>query len=60
MLYWRESFGFIAVLGAVTLYFVGLAFSLVLDLQPQKRLRFKLMRDFRSFEAYLFKDDKDQ
>ena len=57
MLYWRESFGFIAVIGAVTLYIVGLAFSLVFDLQPQKRLRYKLMRDFRSFEAYLFKDD---
>jgi hypothetical protein len=49
--------GFIAVLGSMALYFTGLLFAIIFDIQPQKRLKYKLYRDFRSMDKYLFKDE---
>ncbi len=57
MNYWRESFGFIAILGAISIYAFGILLSLIFDVQPQKRLVYKLLLNFRSFDTYLFDPD---
>jgi hypothetical protein len=58
MLFWNQSMGFIAVIGAMSLYLVGLLVVIIFDVQPQKRLKYKLTRDFRSMDKYLYDPDE--
>ena len=46
--------GFIAVLGVMSLYLVGLLIVIIFDVQPQKRVKYRLIRDFRSMDKYLY------
>ncbi len=50
--YWQDSLGFVAVLGATATYIIGLIFSIIFDIKPQKRIRHKLIRDFRNIDRY--------
>lgn len=53
MNYWQDSFGFIVILGAVGVYALGLLLSIIFDIQPQKKLKFRFMRDFRSIDNHI-------
>lgn len=52
MNYWQESFGFIAVIGAGSIYFIGLILSIIFDIKPQKMMKHKIFRDFRNIDRY--------
>ena len=58
MLFWSQSMGFIAVIGVMSLYLVGLLVVVIFDVQPQKRLKYRLIRDFRSMDKYLYDPDE--
>ena len=50
--YWQDSLGFFAVLGALVTYITGMIFSVIADIKPMKRMKHKLIRDFRSIDRY--------
>lgn len=60
MNYWQSSFGFIAVIGASVVFFIGLVLSIIFDIRPQKRIKHKLLVDFRNIDRYGLKDDNDE
>lgn len=60
MNYWQDSLGFVAVLGASATFLIGLIFSIIFDIKPQKRIKHKLLKDFRNIDRYgLDKEDED-
>jgi len=50
MKYWRESFGFIAVIGGVTTYIVGLIICFFVDQRMQKKMISKIRMKVRKME----------
>lgn len=44
--------GFFAVLGALVTYITGLILSVIADIKPMKRIRHKIIRDFRNIDRY--------
>lgn len=52
MNYWQESLGFIAVVGASVTFFIGMIMSIIFDIRPQKRIKHKLLVDFRNIDRY--------
>jgi hypothetical protein len=62
--YWKQSMGFYAVVGVFGIYSLGLVLSLVFDVQPHKRVKFRLLRDFTNintqFQGTLYKQQQQQ
>lgn len=60
MNYWQDSFGFIAVVGACVVYILGLFIVIILDIGPQRKVKHKLMMDFRNIDRFGLRDDNDE
>ena len=60
MNHWQDSMGFIAVLGASVTFLVGLLVSIIFDIRPMKRLKHKLLKDFRNIDKYGLNNINDE
>jgi len=51
--------GFFAVVGALTMYSIGIVTAIIWDISPTKKLKQKLMKDFRNIDRYGLNMEED-
>ena len=58
MKYWSSTLGFIAVIGAVCIYIIGAILAVISDIRALKKLKSRIMKDFRNIDRYGLKPEE--